>query len=196
MTVLSLAERSRIILDYEESMARRLASMVLEKPKPPIWMILIPVFFVFYASKLQEYKKGLQSFADHYLVSRKRALEVACEAIEQKTEPAIDQLIARADTIPEAAIPLYRDWITLLIDHYRNLLATGAGNVSAMAQDHYRSKTNFLLFSRQLGKAEDAFNAALLPVVEGESEDIDFIARRLQSSLKELHQKEVESLFA
>ncbi len=51
MTILSLADKKALILDNENSMARRLAVRVFDKPEPPIWMIFVPIFFVLFAPK-------------------------------------------------------------------------------------------------------------------------------------------------
>lgn len=196
MTAVILEEKRHRILDYETALANRLARKVLEKPTPPIWMILIPIFFVFFAAKLHEYSRGLQSFADHYLVSRRRALDAACEAVLRDCEPDIDGLLARSEAIPETARPLYLEWITLLTSHYRHLLVADGSNVAEMTRGHYRSKTNFLLFTNQLNRAESCFNNALLPSIEGDQQDIHFIAERLQRGTEELRRQEAEILFS
>ena len=54
MSSQSAAKKQEQILAREEALANRLALAVLDKPTPPIWMILIPVFFVFYAWKLKQ----------------------------------------------------------------------------------------------------------------------------------------------
>lgn len=191
-----MEEKKRQILEYEEALAGQLARRVLEKPVPPIWMILIPVFFVFYAWKMKEYKNGLKSFADHYLVSRHRALETACEALENNAPPEVDRLMAKAESIPPEARPFYRGWISLLINHYHNLLIAKGHSVEEMIRAHYRNKSSYLLFNNRLNSAEDAFNKALLPKIEGDQEDIHFIADRMQKSLTALRREEVDTIFS
>ena len=193
---LTLEEKRKIILAYEEAMAGRLASQVLEKPVPPIWMILIPVFFVFYAWKIKEYSNGLKTFADHYLVSRRRALETAYEAVRNNTIPEVEPLVARAEALPPEVRPLYRDWISLLIDHYHNLLTAKGESVEDMIRTHYRNKSNYLFVANRLSSAEKNFNSALVPKVEGDREDVHFIADRMQQSLIALSREEVEKVFS
>jgi len=187
--------KKRTILAYEEAMVDRLAREVLEKPVPPIWMILIPVFFVFYAWKLKEYSNGLKTFADQYLVSRRRALETACEAVENNSVPDVGQLVAKAEALPPEVLPLYRDWISMLIDHYRNLLNAQGETVEEMIRSHYRTKSNYLIVANRLSSAEKRFNSALVPKVEGDQEDVHFIADRMQRSLTALSREEVEKIF-
>lgn len=187
--------KKRMILAYEEAMVDRLAREVLEKPVPPIWMILIPVFFVFYAWKLKDYSNGLKTFADHYLVSRRRALETACEAVENNSDPDVGQLLEKAEALPPEVLPLYRDWISMLIDHYRNLLNAQGDTVEEMIRSHYRTRSNYLIVANGLSSAEKRFNSALVPKVEGDREDVHFIADRMQRSLTVLAREEVEKIF-
>lgn len=196
MNRLSLEEKKQHILEYEESMAHRLARRVLEKPAPPIWMILMPIFFVFHAQKIKEYAKGLKDFTEHYLVSRRRALDTAYTAIKNGAVPEIESLMKYAETIPVEARPLYRDWISLLIDHYCNLLAAPGNSVQEMTRAHYKNKSSYLIFNNQLNSKETIFNAALLPKIEGDQQDILFIAERLQRGAEDIRRKESEKTFS
>lgn len=191
-----LAEKRLLLAEYEESIARQLAGNVMEKPTPPIWMILIPVFFVFYAWKLSDYKKGLKNFVANYLIARERALDLACTAIEENRAPAIDRLMTHADTLPEKAKPLYRDWISLQTEHYRNLLLAAGATVPEQVRNHYRTKANFLLVSNRLSAAENRFNSSLVPEITGDSEDLQFIAERIERFNSELRRLEVERIFS
>lgn len=189
-------DKTRTIREYEEAMANRLARLVMEKPTPPIWMILIPVFFVFFAWKLNDYKKGLKNFATNYLVARERAMDLASEAVAQDTPPAVDRLMAQAETLPEKARPLYREWLALQSEHYRNLLLASGATVPEQVRCHYRNKASYLVVSNRLIMAENAFNNALLPEVEGDNEDVLFIAERIERYNLELHRQEVDKIFS
>lgn len=196
MTTLSFEEKKQQILEYEQSLAHTLARQVVDKPVPPIWMILVPIFFVFHASKIKEYSKGLKDFAEHYLVSRRRALDTAYESVLHNADPAIETLMKQADTIPEEARGLYQQWMSLLVDHYRNVLVAPGISVQDRIRSHYRNKSNYLLFNNQLDTAENAFSKALLPEIDGDQQDILYIAEKLQRSSVELHRKEVENIYS
>lgn len=191
----TMQEKKQQILAYEESLARRLARLVIDKPVPPAWMILIPVFFVFYAWKIREYSSGLKDFAKHYLLARQRALDTACEAEESGGQPDLEALLEEATTVPAIARPFYRTWISLLIDHYRNLLAARGKNVPELIRNHYRNKTTYLLFENQLNTAEKAYNKALLPEVEGDQQDIRYVLEKMERGIADLHRQEVEEIF-
>ena len=71
-----------LIMEHEEQFAHALAVHVLDKPRLSIWMILIPIIFVFYFYQVQKFKTGRTTFVEHYLVSRKSALQEAMTAVK------------------------------------------------------------------------------------------------------------------
>ncbi len=196
MTEGSIEERKRQILKHEESMAHQLARRVIDKPVPPIWMILIPIFFVFHAWKIKEYAKGLKDFAEHYLLSRRRALDTAYEAAESGKEPDIEKLLENGTTIPASARSCYRTWITLLVDHFRNLLAARGNSTPELIRNHYRKKATYLLFINQLNTAEYAYNIALLPKIEGDQQDIRYVLEKMERGIADLHRQEADEIFS
>ncbi len=195
MSNLSIEDKRIKIDEYEESMAHQLARLVIDKPVPPIWMILIPVFFVFYAWKIKEYSNGLKNFADNYLISRRRALDTAYEAERSGKPPDIEQLVRDTKAIPVHARPLYQQWISLLIDHYRNLLQARGDSVQGLIRSHYGDKLKFMLFNNQLNQAENEFTMALLPKIDGEQQDVLYILDKMKRGITDLNRKEVEKAF-
>lgn len=196
MIELPIEEKKRQILEYEEAMARQLARRVVDKPVPPIWMILIPIFFVFHAWKIKEYSNGLKSFAEHYLLSRRRALDTACESEIGGTQPDIDQLLEKNNAIPASASSCYRTWITLLINHYCNLLKAPGNSVHELIRSHYRNKSTYLLFNNQLRTAENSYNVSLLPKIEGDQQDLRYVLDKMEQGITDLQRKEVEDVFS
>ena len=53
-----------------------------------------------------------------------------------------------------------------------------------------------MFFNNQLNTAENAFNKALLPEIDGDQQDILYIAEKLQQSGVELRRKEVENIYS
>ncbi|MEE4242516.1 MAG: NF038143 family protein [Desulfopila sp.] len=196
MTSLSLEEKKILILNNEETMAGQLAVRVLDKPQPPIWMILIPIFFVFFAAKMKQYSKGLKEFSKNYMISRVWALDAAHTAVANDKEIEIEKMLQQAEGIPENAMPLYRDWLNMVAEHYYTLLAAHGTNHSALVRAGYRNKSSYLLFCDRLSKAENALNQALLPDIEGELEDVNLIIEKMAKNSSELRRIEVEKIFS
>lgn len=196
MNTLSLEEKKELVLDHEEALAKQMALRVLDKPSPPIWMIFIPVFFVFFAQKMNQYKKGLKDFADNYMISRRWAVDAARDAVASGEEIAIDEILSRVKDLPEAARPTYRQWLQLQAEHYRQLLAAQGNSYPALVRAGYRNKANYLLLCDRLGKAEDALNRALLPGMEGQHQDVRQIIEAMAQASMQLRRQDIEGVFS
>jgi hypothetical protein len=196
MPPLSLEEKKELILDTETAVAKRLAVKVFDKPTPPIWMIFIPVFFVFFATKMKEYKTGLKAFSENYLISRRWALEVAEEAVAgNHQELRIEPILEKIKDIPEEAKPSYRSWFLLLAEHYRLLLSQSGQDLPGLIRAGYRNRANFLLFCDRLGKAERTLNLALLPNIEGEEKEVGRVVEAMAQGIAEIRRQEMETIF-
>ncbi len=191
-----IEEKKELILAHEESTANQLARRVLDKPTPSVWMILIPVFFVFNAFKIKEYSQGLKNFSANYLISRHRALETAVAAEKRGVPPEITQLMEQVDSIPVEAQSCFRAWMTLLIDHYSALLSVSGKSYSELIRAHYRNKLSYSQFHDQLGTIENAFNMSLFSGLEGDAQDLLYTLDRMKKGLADLRQKEIEEIFS
>lgn len=196
MKPLSIAEKKRLILDYERDAAGKLARAVLEKPKPPLWMIFVPVFFVFFAQKMKQYSRGLEDFVDNYLKTRRKALELAVEAVEAGIPADMEIPSNIADHIPDEATIPFQTWMKALVAHYGRLLKSRGENVLALLRDSYPTETDYLLQCNVLNQAENSFNQALLSTIPGDHEDLLFVVDRMIKGLAELRRQEANALFA
>jgi len=57
-----MQEKYSSILENEKDLTSYVAGRVIEKPQPALWMIVIPVFFVFFFFQFKRYKDGLKNF--------------------------------------------------------------------------------------------------------------------------------------
>ena len=55
------------------------------------------------------------------------------------------------------------DWLTVLIDHYMDLLQAEGDQIEDLIKSVYKSRTNYLLFFNRLNSVEKKFNSALKP---------------------------------
>lgn len=195
MTTHPLDTKKHLILEHEKELAAQLSALVIDKPKPPLWMIFIPVFFVFFAQKMSQYKKSRENFVENHLKSRRIALEAAMEAEETGTPADVSGILEKAGSIPAEARPRYAEWMTALVDHYRLLLSARGGSLPELVRSGYGSKTNYLLFCNCLNKAENAFSLALLPAMEGDSQDLLHVIRKMNESLTMLRRQSADTIF-
>jgi len=196
MLTTELDERKEMILVKEENMAWQLALHVIEKPTPRIWMIFIPIFFVFYFWKLKEFENGLKTFSENHLLSRRRTLEAALAATENGRPVDIPSLVNQVEGLQEEARARYAQWLTVLAEHYRLLLQTEGNSYPALVRTAYRNKAHYLAFCRELGSVESGFDMALLPTINGESTDIRAVTEKMIAGLNTLRCREAEEIFS
>jgi hypothetical protein len=192
----TLEHKKHSILEYERTVANKLAVRVFDKPKPPLWMIFVPIFFVFFAQKMQQYKAGLEDFVTNFLKPRRLALEAALESREKGTPPDVNAILKRAGKIPEHARPLFLNWMELLVDHYRTLLDGNGSTAEGLIRTGYRTKTDYLLTCNAMNRAENAFSQALLPDIEGDSQDVGSIIARLNENVTDLRRSEADAIYS
>ena len=116
-----------LILAEEKRFAALVSTKVIDKPKLGIWMILIPVFFVFYFWQLKRYSEGRKTFAEKFMITRQRALEQALRSAESGRGPNIEAVVSASD-IPDTIRKDYRRWVAVLVDHYRDLILAHGSN--------------------------------------------------------------------
>jgi hypothetical protein len=192
----ALNQRKALIFANEQTMAWQLALHVIEKPTPRVWMIFIPIFFVFYFWKLKEYEKGLKIFAENHLLSRRRTLDAAVDAEESDRPIDIQLLVSQVEELQEEARAAYAEWLTLLAGHYRLLLQARGDSYPALVHSAYRNKSNYLSFCRQLGTFENAFNIALLPTIDGETTEIDYVNKKMTEGLNTMRRQDAQEIFS
>lgn len=189
-------EKKRIILGQETKMARQLALIVLEKPEPPFWASFIPMVFVFYAHKLKEYSSGLDEFAHNYLVLRMDALESAMAAKMADSAVDVAKLLKNAGDMPPPAKPRYLRWIALLTDHYLLLLNSHGNCHATLVRSGYENKAAYLSFCACFIEAEQDFNLALLPGIEGEAQDLFEVVQKMNMGIANLTYHEADMIFS
>jgi hypothetical protein len=177
-------------------MAKALAAAVMDKPKPPLWMIFVPVFFVFFAQRMKQYKSGFADFVENYLLMRSRALDSCLEFSATEENARMEKLLNFViEHIPQQARAPFLHWMHILTEHYQILLQAHGRDMQAMIRYGYRSKTDYLLFCNTLNKAEDEYSMALLPRLEGTPEDLLLIIQKMNDCVTDLRRKEADRIF-
>jgi hypothetical protein len=196
MKIIEIDARKELILANEETMAWQLALHVMEKPTPQVWMIFIPIFFVFYFWKLKDYEKSLKTFAENHLLSRRRTLEAIVVAEKSNQLVDIQSLVDQVEELQGNTRIFYANWLTVLAGHYHLLLNAKGSSYPALVRSGYRNKSNYLLFCRQIGKVESAFNMAILPTIDGERTELHFVTETMTEGLNTLRLHEAKEVFS
>jgi hypothetical protein len=187
-------EKFDIIENDEERFAFALASRVIHKPKLSIWMIFIPVIFVYFFFQLNKYKQGREEFTHHYLVTRKRALHAARFAVTADAAPDIEEVVKLAELPPET-LDTYRELLAVLIQHYSDLLEGKGENITELVRSAYRTRTDYLLFCNRLNQVEKELNTALRPHMKDSVEGFDDVVRNIEAASMELRRQDVCNIF-
>jgi len=187
-------EKSALIAAYEENFAEALARHVIDKPNLSIWMILIPIFFVFYFFQLNRYRDGRRMFAEHYLVSKKRALHEAVEVVDTGRKPDCHSL-AKLSDMPDSVKEKQADVLAVLVEHYTVLLKAHGEDYPSLVRKAYGSLTNYLLMFNRLKQTEKEVNKALAPHLEKSHKEISDVISKMESYSEQLWRDAAESIF-
>ena len=187
-------EKHTLILEHERQFANILASHVLDKPELSIWMIIIPIIFVFYFYKFQKFIDGRKTFAEHYLVSRKRALDEAVEVVSTGREPDIENLATLSD-VPDSFRGQQAEVFAVLVEHFMKLLRLDGEDFASLVKSAYGDRMNYLLFLNRLNRAEKEVNTALEPHLQKTLEGVNSIMNTIELQSEKLRRENAERFF-
>ena len=190
----SIPDIKKVILAQERSFTNSLASAVLEKPGLSVWMILIPIIFLYYFYKFHEYSQGRKQFVENYLSTREKALDEAAAALSDHRDPDPEGIFSLPG-IPGNAIKRHRELVSLLIEHYTGLIKSGEKSYEDMARAVYRERSNYLMMAAHINRAEMALNRALRPHIERESGSVSEVIRTLEATSERLRREAAEKIF-
>ncbi len=183
-----------LVLKHEEKFAGALATAVLDKPTINIWMILIPIIFVYYIYQYQKFVDGRKTFVETYMLMKKLALDEALAAVKYAKEPDIDGLVKMSGHTGQILVE-YSVLLGVLIEHYKDLLRSEGETFESLVKSTYKNRTNYLLFANQLNQVEKRFNTALKPHLYETTEEVDNIVTTIEHCSEKLRRAEAEKIF-
>ncbi len=190
----SIEEKQEQILAHEQGFARRLASELIVKPELSLWMILIPIFFVFFFFRLNKVKTGREEFVRNFMITRRNTLEETYDAIREERKPNLGKLCEITDA-PAETHPVYRDWVKVLSAHYLRLIQSGGSDFEEMVKAAYKSRKSYLLFLNRLNQAEKTFNRVLSQHIKDADEGVGEVIREMEKHSEKLRRDDAERLF-
>jgi hypothetical protein len=194
-----LEQRHDTIWHHEQVLAFELAKQLIPKPKISLWMMMLPLLFIFFMQDIKKYKTGIRKFSDDFLRNKKNALDLAYNAAQEGT--ALDAALAAFAADHPAPSPdqsaLYeaqRREIVCLSAHYMRLLTARGDTYEKLVRNGYGSFTEFQRFMDTLFEREnDVIQSALhLNPPEGDSHRI---IEEMQRALRRLRQGERDRIF-
>jgi len=189
-----LNQKKEFILARELAFANAVGAAVFEKPKVSFWMVLVPLLFLYFIYRMQRYKSGRMKFDEEFMTTRRRAMNLALEAVETGTRPDIDR-IARESGLTEAHEKPYASWLKVLVDFYMDLLAANGDSFDSLVRSAYRNRTNCLLTLNRLSTVEREFYAAVKPQLAA-TEGAAAVIATIETESQRLRRDLAENIFA
>ena len=190
-----LLEKKKMILVHEEQFAGKLALQVIEKPKLSVWMILIPIIFVYYFYRLQRFSTGRKTFAEHYMISINRAINEAEAVIEEGKTPDPATLAGLSD-VPESIRDRQTKVYHVLLEHYIDLLKADGDDYESLIRTAYGSLTNCLLYCNRINQVEKERNKALIPIMSQTTEGVNEIIENIERYSETFRREMAERIFS
>jgi hypothetical protein len=189
-----LERKKELILERELAFSNAVGAAVFEKPKVNFWMVLVPLLFLYFIYRMQKYKNGRIKFDQDFMTTRRKALDLAIEALETGVKPNIERA-ARESGIIDALEKPYASWLRVLVDHYDDLLTANGDSFGALARSAYHNRTNYLLTLNRLNTVEKEFYDALKPRMAATEGAVAIIAA-IEEQSRRLRRNFAESVFA
>jgi len=190
-----IEENYSLILAEIRRFALMLGAKVVPKPKVSMWMILIPILFIFYIYDMQKYKKGRSGFAEHYANTPERALVEAVAVLREGRPHDIAAIVAQSD-LPAEGRAFLSDIYAALVEHYVSLLEAEGPDWATLIRHVYGNKTNYLLFLNRLNQLEKQLNQVLLDSMNTPTEGTGDIVRAMEVHSENLRRGEADLMFS
>jgi hypothetical protein len=199
MAPIPLTQKYELIRQQEEALAYEVARQVIEKPKASIWIIFMPIFFVFHAHRMQKYKKSIHAFARHFLHTKLLALDAARDeaATGRPTEfPPGGPAQSNGDDTGNAPIRVKQfHELAILQEHYQLLLKNPGETYAGMIRSAYGTGGEYRFFLNRLFAAEAEVNEAVMTAHHQENPEAQEIVARMKGVTEKLRERAFEEIF-
>ena len=188
-----------MIWTQENQFAYTAAKNVLDKPKISVWIILVPILFLYYAHKIQQYKAGVHSFGKGVVKTKILALDSALEEVKTgKKDESYKEAFVSKDLENSPNVMRVRDAqvaeVELLKPHFSLLLRQEGTSFQALIKKAYKTSGAYRFFLNQLIQAEETVQDAVLRAYHP-SEEAQKVAKKMQQVMYSLREEEVRTIF-
>lgn len=192
MTLMDLTQKTDIILKHELRFADEIGAVLFEKPKVSVWMIFIPILFLYFVFRMQKFKNDRIKFSAEFMSARREAMDMALEA--STVSPAGKDSEKQHAKLPEPLQKPYGSWIKALSSLYQDLLSADGNDFESLARTAYPGRDQYLEALERLNKAEKEFYAALKPLM-AEVDGTAAIIATLESESRRLRMDTADRIF-
>jgi hypothetical protein len=154
-----LEQRRSAILSHEFAAAQALATRIVEKPALSVWMFLVPLVLLHYMHRVRVFRQGVKHAAEGLLRARRRALDLACAELGRAGDASEPWPLHTPDGM-QALHAAQEAEVSMLVQHYRRLLAAPGDDYHALARAAYGSAEAYRETLNALEAVERRINAA------------------------------------
>ena len=162
-----------LILQKEQKFSKSVAFESLEKPQITVWMIIAPLYLIYWMHRARKYKQGIEAFSENFLLSKKWALEGAYEMADMgvSRQVMMKRYEEQADRFgnTEELRRLQAREIQLLLKHYHRMLTAPGKTYAELLRNAYGTRQKYEDFIKELQEAEKAISQKAINSME----DID-----------------------
>ncbi|OGR59015.1 MAG: hypothetical protein A3J80_03290 [Desulfobacula sp. RIFOXYB2_FULL_45_6] len=190
---MDLTGKKDIILKQELNFANEIGAALFEKPKVSVWMIFIPILFLYFIFRMQKFKNDRTKFSTEFMAARREAMALAYDASAAKS-PAGNDSVNRSAKLPEPLQEPYGSWIKALSSLYLDLLSADGNDFDSLVRTAYRNRVKYLDTLDRVNQSEKEFYAVLKPLM-AEVEGTDTIIAILESESRRLRRDMADRIF-
>ncbi len=196
-----LDRKYKIILEKEEKLSKSVAFESIERPEVSAWMIIAPLYMIYWMHRMQKFKRSVQAFSQNFLMTKKWALEGAYEMIQkgisrQEMLERFEQQSSDFANTEELRQHLLLE-IDLLLEHYGKLLRAQGGSYPQLLSHAYGTRKKYEDFVDRLQEAERRVSrTAIRELQEVEVDSAAEIASNMEEATERLRKKDAAEIFA
>ena len=189
-----------LILQKEQKFSKSVAFESLEKPQITVWIIIAPLYLIYYMHRARKYKQGIETFAENFLMSKKWALEGAYEMVDmgvslQAMMKKYEEQAHRFGNTEELCRLQARE-INLLLKHYHGMLNAQGETYADLLRNAYGTRQRYEDFIKELQEAEKAISQTAINSMEDiDTESAFNIASAMHEATHRLRFKEAGEIF-
>jgi hypothetical protein len=202
----NLEARHAMILHQERVLSYELAKVMIKKPRVSVWMVMLPLLFLFFIQDVRKYKAGIRDFADGFFKNKKIALDLTLKAMLEDVplKEALTAFASNVEPVLSDQMELHEKQmkeIAYLMMHYQRLLTARGDTYEALIKNTFGSAAAYQRFLDGLADLErevirSALTFARSDGVAKEVETPQELAKLMQNAMRQIRRRECERIFS
>jgi hypothetical protein len=202
----NLEARHAMILHQERVLSYQLAKVMIKKPKVSVWMVMLPLLFLFFIQDVRKYKVGIRDFADGFFKNKKIALDLTLKAMLEDVplKEALTVFASNVEPVLSDQMELHEKQmkeIAYLMMHYRRLLTAQGDTYEALIKNTFGSAADYQRFLDGLADLErevirSALTFARSDGIAKEVETPQELAKLMQNAMRQIRRRECDRIFS